>query len=131
MPDGAQARARIEKRGPGVVAGMRVAQAVFERVDQSSCSWRTARRESGARLGDREIAGPAASILRCERVALNFLGRLSGVATLTARYVRAVEGTEPVSSNAQDNTRVARAREAAVRVGGGEGHRGGLYDGSL
>ena len=91
VPEGARARARIEQRAPGVVSGLGVAQAVFEHVDGSlrfeplapEGEWR----EPGVLA---RIAGAAASILAGERVALNFLGRLSGVATLTAHYVRAV-----------------------------------------
>ena len=133
VPEGAQARARIEQRGPGVIAGLGVAQSVFERVDPelvfvAHCpegKWR----ESGVIA---EIAGAAASILAGERVALNFLGRLSGVATLTARYVRAVEGTGARILDTRKTTPGLRELEkAAVRAGGGESHRSGLYDAIL
>ena len=116
-----------------MVAGLRVAQSVFERVDPglvfvAHCpegKWR----ESGAIA---EIAGAAASILAGERVALNFLGRLSGVATLTARYVRAVEGTGARILDTRKTTPGLRELEkAAVRAGGGVSHRSGLYDAIL
>ena len=78
------------------------------------------------------ITGAAASILAGERVALNFLGRLSGVATLTARYVQAVEGTGARILDTRKTTPGLRELEkAAVRAGGGVSHRNGLYDAIL
>ena len=133
VPEGAQARARINQKEPGVIAGLRVAQTVFERVDAelvfvAHCpegNWR----EAGAVA---EITGAAASILAAERVALNFLGRLSGVATLTARYVQAVEGTGARILDTRKTTPGLRELEKqAVRVGGGVSHRSGLYDAIL
>jgi nicotinate-nucleotide pyrophosphorylase (carboxylating) len=133
VPEGAEARARISQKEPGVVAGLRVAQRTFERVDPelvwvAHCpegKWR----EAGAIA---EITGSAASILAAERVALNFLGRLSGVATLTALYVRAVEGTGARILDTRKTTPGLRELEKeAVRRGGGVSHRGGLYDAIL
>jgi nicotinate-nucleotide pyrophosphorylase (carboxylating) len=133
VPEGAEARARISQKEPGVVAGLRVAQRAFERVDAelvfiSHCpegKWR----EGGAIA---EITGLAASILAAERVALNFLARLSGVATLTARYVRAVEGTGARILDTRKTTPGLRDLEkAAVRRGGGVSHRSGLFDAIL
>jgi nicotinate-nucleotide pyrophosphorylase (carboxylating) len=133
VPEGARARARIHQKEPGVVSGLGVARAVFEHVDPElefveHCPqglWR----EEGAVA---EISGSAASILAAERVALNFLGRLSGVATLTARYVRAVEGTGARILDTRKTTPGLRELEkAAVRAGGGVSHRGGLYDAIL
>ena len=133
VPEGARARARITQKEPGVVAGLRVAQGVFERVDPelvfvAHCpegKWR----EAGAIA---EIAGAAASILAAERVALNFLGRLSGVATLTARYVHAVEGTGARILDTRKTTPGLRELEKqAVRAGGGVNHRAGLFDAVL
>jgi nicotinate-nucleotide pyrophosphorylase (carboxylating) len=86
-------------------------------------------RESGAVA---EIRGSAASILTAERVALNFLGHLSGVATQTARYVRAVEGTGARILDTRKTMPGLRALEKdAVHRGGGANHRAGLYDGIL
>ena len=133
VPEGAQAHARIEQRAPGVVAGLGVAQAVFERLDGSldfrACAPEGEWREAGVLA---EISGAAASILAGERVALNFLGRLSGVATLTARYVQAVEGTGARILDTRKTTPGLRELEkAAVRAGGGVSHRSGLYDAIL
>ena len=133
VPEGAQAKARISQKAPGVIAGLRTAQAVFERADPEvvfvmHCpegKWR----EAGAVA---EISGAAASILTAERVALNFLGHLSGIATLTARYVRAVEGTGARILDTRKTTPGLRELEKdAVRRGGGVNHRTGLYDGIL
>jgi nicotinate-nucleotide pyrophosphorylase (carboxylating) len=133
VPEGAAARARIEQKEPGVPAGTEVARAVFEQVDPAL--WWSALcpegdwREGGATA---EIEGDAASILAAERVALNFLGRLSGIATLTARYVRAVEGTGVNILDTRKTTPGLRALEKeAVRAGGGVSHRSGLYDAIL
>jgi nicotinate-nucleotide pyrophosphorylase (carboxylating) len=133
VPPGARARARIEQRAPGVAAGLGVAQTVVERVDPH-VEWRSQAREGVWREPDSlaELAGDAAAILRAERVALNFLGRLSGVATLTARYVRAVEGTGVRILDTRKTTPGLRALEKeAVRVGGGMSHRSGLHDAIL
>ena len=79
-----------------------------------------------------EIAGAAAPILTGERTALNLLGRLSGVATLTREYVRAVEGTGAVILDTRKTTPGLRALEKrAVTAGGGTNHRHGLYDAIL
>jgi nicotinate-nucleotide pyrophosphorylase (carboxylating) len=129
----AGAHARIEQKQPGVVSGLRVAQAVFERVDPA-LSWAPRCAEGEWREGGpvAEIEGAAASILGAERVALNFLGRLSGVATLTATYVRAVEGTGARILDTRKTTPGLRALEKdAVRAGGGTSHRSGLYDAIL
>jgi len=78
------------------------------------------------------VAGPCAQILTAERVALNFLQRLCGIATLTAQYVRAVEGTQARILDTRKTTPGLRVLEkAAVRAGGGHNHRFALYDGVL
>ncbi len=133
VPPGATARARIEQKQPGVPAGLAVAQAVFGRVDPA-LRWKALCAEGESREGGAvaEIDGAAASILAGERVALNFLGRLSGVATLTARYVQAVEGTGVRILDTRKTTPGLRALEkAAVRAGGGTSHRSGLFDAIL
>jgi nicotinate-nucleotide pyrophosphorylase (carboxylating) len=133
VPADVRARARIEQKEPGVVAGLEMARAVFERVD-GALKW-TARCDEGEwREGGSvaEVEGTAASILAAERVALNFLGLLSGVATLTATYVRAVEGTGVRILDTRKTTPGLRTLEKeAVRAGGGTSHRSGLYDAIL
>ncbi|HEX8074071.1 MAG TPA: carboxylating nicotinate-nucleotide diphosphorylase [Thermoleophilaceae bacterium] len=133
VPPGALGRARIEQKAPGVLAGMRVAEAVFQRVDPD-LRWHAhaAEGEWRDRGAVAEVAGASASILRGERVALNFLGRLSGVATLTARFVRAVDGTGARILDTRKTTPGLRALEKqAVLAGGGRNHRAGLHDAML
>jgi nicotinate-nucleotide pyrophosphorylase (carboxylating) len=133
VPDGARARARIEQKAPGVPAGLQVAEKVFERVDPE-LRWRPHARDGEWSEGGllAEVAGRAASILAAERVALNFLGRLSGIATSTAGYVQAVQGTGARVLDTRKTTPGLRALEKeAVRAGGGVSHRDGLFDAIL
>ena len=133
VPEDARARARIVQKAPGVVFGLRVAEAVFRRVDPE-LRWHGHAPEGEWRDDGlvAEVAGSTAAILRGERVALNFLGRLSGVATLTARYVAAVEGTGARILDTRKTTPGLRALEKqAVAAGGGVNHRFGLFDAIL
>src|SRR5436305_13307785 len=133
VPADARARAVIEQKAPGVIAGLDVARAVFEAVD-GELRWEPRVAEGEWREGGpvAEIWGSAASILKGERVALNFLGRLSGIATLTARFVRAVEGTGTQILDTRKTTPGLRELEKkAVVTGGGRNHRAGLHDAVL
>jgi nicotinate-nucleotide pyrophosphorylase (carboxylating) len=133
VPEDALARARIEQNAPGVIAGLPAAESVFRRVDPE-LRWHPHVAEGVWRDGGlvAEVAGSARSILAGERVALNFLGRLSGVATLTARYVRAIEGTGARILDTRKTTPGLRALEKqAVLAGGGHNHRAGLFDAML
>ena len=117
-----------------VLAGMDVAEAVFREVD-GRLIWETLIQD-GQKVGPNQsvakVRGSARSILTGERCALNFLQRLSGVATLTAEYVRAVAGTRTKILDTRKTTPGLRALERqAVRLGGGVNHRAGLYDGYL
>ena len=134
IPQERQGHAVLLTREPCVLAGMDLAEAVFREVD-GSLKWK-----SSAKDGDRlragqevaEIAGPARSILSGERCALNFLQRLSGIATRTAEFVQAVAGTKTKILDTRKTTPGLRALEKhAVRCGGGESHRMGLYDAVL
>lgn len=130
VPPGRAGRARIEAREAGVVAGLPVARAVFRERDPSVAFSPAVeegeRVEVGAVLA--RLEGPFEAILSAERVALNFLGRLSGVATATRRYVEAVPpGAKTVVLETRKTTPGLRAFERyAVRVGGGGAHRGDL-----
>lgn len=133
VPDGARARARIEQKAPGMIAGLELARTVFGRVDPD-LRWEALTSEGEWRDGGpvAEVQGAAAPLLAGERVALNLLGRLSGVATLTARYVGAVEGTGARILDTRKTTPGLRELEKrAVITGGGAAHRGGLYDAIL
>ena len=133
VPEGAKARARIVQKSPGVISGLDVAADVFRRVD-GSLQWR-ADTVDGSRGDARllaEVSGSARSILAAERVALNLLGRLSGVATLTAAYVAAVGDAPARILDTRKTTPGLRALEKrAVLAGGGHNHRFGLDDAVL
>lgn len=126
-----QAKAVIAARKAGVIAGVDAALAAFRLVDPSIKL--VVKNGDGARVekGDAVIAidGAAASILSAERVALNFLGHLSGVATATAALVDAAKGTSAQISCTRKTTPGLRAFEKhAVTCGGGRNHRFGLFD---
>ena len=134
VPGDARARARIVQKQSGVVFGL---AAVAETMRQCGAEdvdnlvvegqWRE---EVPAEV--QLASGPAAGLLAAERTALNFLGHLSGIATLTARYVEAVAGTGAVILDTRKTTPGLRALEkAAVAAGGGQNHRMGLYDAIL
>jgi nicotinate-nucleotide pyrophosphorylase (carboxylating) len=130
VPDDARARALIRQKAPGVIFGLDAAELVFgeldERLTLRRCTQEGVWRESGAVL---EIEGPARAILTGERTALNFIGRLSGVATLSARCVAAVANTRARILDTRKTTPGLRALEkAAVAAGGAVNHRSGLYD---
>ena len=134
VPAGAQARARIEQKQEGSIAGLEVTAAVFRRLDPA-LRWEAHAEEGTWGPAGRlvaEVAGRAAPILAGERVALNFLAHLSGVATLTARFVRAIEGTGAAILDTRKTTPGLRALEKrAVAVAGGRNHRAGLGDAVL
>jgi nicotinate-nucleotide pyrophosphorylase (carboxylating) len=133
VPENARARARIEQKAPGVVSGLNAAESVFRRLDPE-LRWHAHVQEGEWRESGlvAEVAGSALWILAGERVALNFLGRLSGVATLTARYVKAIEGTGARILDTRKTTPGLRALEKqAVLAGGGHNHRFGLFDAIL
>ena len=133
VPEDARARATVVQKAPGVVFGLEAAEEVFRQVDERLVVERRAPEGEWREGGDvLAVEGAAAGILAGERVALNLLGRLSGVATLTARYVEAVAGTGARILDTRKTTPGLRALEkAAVAAGGGENHRAGLHDALL
>lgn len=131
VPAGTVAQARIVAKAPGVIAGIEVAREVVCAVDRTVEI--TPRVEDGdsVEVGDlvMTLRGSARSLLSAERVTLNFLQRLSGVATLTREYVRRIEGTGARILDTRKTTPGMRLLEkAAVRAGGGTNHRIGLFD---
>lgn len=131
VPPEAQASAVMVAREPLVVCGLPLAQAVFREVSPEMKLAPAAM--DGQRLGAGQVLlnidGPARAVLTGERVALNFIQRLSGVATLTARFVKAVDGTSARILDTRKTTPGWRALEKyAVTCGGGVNHRMGLYD---
>jgi nicotinate-nucleotide pyrophosphorylase (carboxylating) len=131
VPEEKMSQAFIYAKADGVVAGLEVAREVFRRIDPSLELELVKSDGEGISYGDHvmEISGPARSILTAERTALNFLQRLSGIATQTAEYVSKVEGTKAQVLDTRKTTPGWRALEkGAVVAGGGTNHRMGLYD---
>ena len=134
VPEGEQTQASIIARQEGVIAGLEVAIATFRELDPQIAVQRMAKDGDAVQAGQvlARLSGSARSILSAERVAMNFLGHLSGIATLTARCVRAVEGTQARILDTRKTTPGLRSLEKeAVRLGGGQNHRFGLNDGVL
>jgi nicotinate-nucleotide pyrophosphorylase (carboxylating) len=132
----ARARATIIQKAPGVISGLAVAEAVFRRLDPGAVVERLGPegewREAGAPV--LRVEGSARALLTGERTALNFLGRLSGVATATARVVRAVAdagGAAKILDTRKTTPGLRRLEKRAVADGGGVNHRAGLYDAIL
>lgn len=134
IPSEARARARFVARDAGVLAGLEAVQTVVRMVDPNLALTELLTDGEVLEPGTvvAELAGPTRSILAAERVALNFLCHLSGVATLVAAYVEAIAGTRCVLRDTRKTTPGMRALEkSAVVAGGGANHRMGLYDGIL
>jgi nicotinate-nucleotide pyrophosphorylase (carboxylating) len=122
---------RLLAKAPGVVAGLEVVRAVFGLLDaRVRLVPRVADGEAvEARTVVADISGPGWAVLSGERVALNFLQRMSGIATLTRRFVEAARGTRAVILDTRKTAPGLRALDKwAVRLGGGQNHRMGLYD---
>lgn len=134
VPASQQARGTILTRETGVIAGLHVAAQTFHLFDPEISVKLLVEDGASVQVGQElvQLSGPARSLLSAERVALNFLGRLSGIATLTARCVSALEGTSTRILDTRKTTPGLRALEKeAVRLGGGQNHRFGLNDGVL
>jgi nicotinate-nucleotide pyrophosphorylase (carboxylating) len=135
VPPGTRARARIDQKEPGVLFGLEVTAAVFRRLD-ALVDWRP-RRPEGEWLDDppavvAEIEGDARALLTGERVALNFLQRLSGIATATSSCVALLRGSGAEVLDTRKTTPGLRELEKqAVAAGGGRNHRMGLDDAML
>jgi nicotinate-nucleotide pyrophosphorylase (carboxylating) len=129
VPPDLRASAELVARSPGVLAGLPLVQAVFRSLDDAMTLREL--KSDGARVSANEtvleIRGPARAMLSGERVALNFVQRLSGIATLTARFVDAVRGTNAKILDTRKTTPGLRVLERyAVRCGGGTNHRDDL-----
>ncbi|WP_284178139.1 carboxylating nicotinate-nucleotide diphosphorylase [Rhabdaerophilum sp. SD176] len=134
IPKGQQARLAMVARKPGIVAGMALAAEAFRQLDEKLVV--TFAVDDGAVLAPGQpvlsVTGDARAILAAERTALNFVGRLSGVATLTADYVRSIASTQASIVCTRKTTPGLRAFEKhAVACGGGRNHRFGLFDAIL
>ena len=135
IPAGTRATAVMLAKQPGVIAGLAIAEMAFHLIDPEAV-WE-AHLSDGARVGEGRIplatiTGDARALLTAERVALNFVQRLSGIATLTARYAALTIGTHARIADTRKTTPGLRMLEKyAVRAGGGFNHRLGLYDAVL
>jgi nicotinate-nucleotide pyrophosphorylase (carboxylating) len=135
VPADARCRAELLLEEPGVVCGVPVAVAVFEELDATVTV--EAQLEEGTAVSEipavlAVVEGSARAILTGERVALNLLGRMCGIASLTRRFAELTEGTPARILDTRKTTPGLRALEKyAVRCGGGTNHRAGLYDGIL
>ena len=134
IPASARARAVIAARESGVIAGSDLAIAAFRRLDQSIRFDTHVADGVSVSKGDVALAieGPARAILSAERTALNFMGRLSGIASLTARYVEKIKHTKArIVCTRKTTPGLSAFEKHAVRAGGGFNHRFGLDDAIL
>jgi len=131
VPANASLRGRIVAKENGVVAGLEIARQVMLSLDHNVEF--VAKVEDGTNVERRtvlaDLEGPARALLTGERTALNFLGRMSGIATLTRKFVDAVSGTNAVILDTRKTAPGLRMTDKlAVRLGGGQNHRTGLFD---
>ncbi len=131
---GSKCLAKIISKDSGILAGLNIAKEVFEQLDRSIRF--IPRMKNGHKLTKgaliAEVSGPASKVLSGERLALNFLQRLSGIATLSSLYKKELKGTKAVLLDTRKTTPLLRELEKeAVAVGGGTNHRMGLYDSIL
>jgi nicotinate-nucleotide pyrophosphorylase (carboxylating) len=134
VPEGARGRARIVQKAPGVVFGLAAVAETFRQRGVESVDNLVVEGQWREEVPAEVVlaVGLGRALLAAERTALNFLGHLSGVATLTARYVEAVAGTGAAILDTRKTTPGLRELEkAAVAAGGGRNHRMGLYDAIL
>ncbi len=134
IPADMTCRGKIVCKEDGVIAGLSVAARVFTMVDEGITF--DAKTKDGEKVQEDQIvariSGPARGMLTAERVALNFLQHLSGVATMTAKYVKAVDGTKTKILDTRKTTPGLRGLEKyATRIGGAVNHRMGLFDAVL
>ncbi|NDZ94647.1 carboxylating nicotinate-nucleotide diphosphorylase [Streptomyces sp. SID6673] len=136
VPDGARSDAAVVSRADGVIAGVPVVVAVFDEVIGAGAYEVTAAVPDGATVGPGDVVlrvhAPTGALLTAERTALNLVSHLSGIATATARWVAAVEGTDAKVRDSRKTLPGMRyLQKYAVRAGGGVNHRMGLGDAAL
>ena len=134
IPENALATAVMRAREPLVVAGIAVAEAAFRELSAEIQIEKVVNDDAHLKAGDAilKISGNARAILTAERVALNFVQRLSGIATLTAQFVDAISGTHAQILDTRKTTPgLRRLEKYAVTCGGGKNHRIGLFDMAL
>jgi nicotinate-nucleotide pyrophosphorylase (carboxylating) len=131
IPEDAKGKSKLLIKEPGILAGVEIARQVYRHIDSTLRFDAVMKDGSSAKPGDIAfyVSGSSRSILAGERLALNFMQRMSGIATATARMVKLIEGTGAKILDTRKTTPLLREIETtAVRMGGGENHRMGLYD---
>jgi len=131
IPKNAMGKARLIAKENGVIAGIRIAKMVYLSVDKDTKFKALIEDGDMLKTGDVifEVSGKSISILSAERLALNFMQRMSGVATMTKKYVDAIQGTSTTLLDTRKTTPLMRELEKeAVKLGGGDNHRMGLFD---
>ncbi|MDB5227645.1 MAG: nadC [Bacteroidota bacterium] len=126
-----QGVAKLLVKGEGILCGLRVAEAIFNKVDATLETSMHIKEGATVKYGDVpfHVSGNATSILTAERLVLNCMQRMSGIATMTGKYVDAIKGTKAKVIDTRKTTPNIRFLEKyAVTVGGGSNHRFGLYD---
>ena len=131
IPETAIGKAHLLVKESGILSGMKIASEIFSKVDSRIKFHPLMKDGDEIRVGDIvfEVEGPSISILTAERLALNFIQRMSGIATTTAVYVKELEGLDTRILDTRKTTPLLRELEKqAVRDGGGHNHRFGLFD---
>lgn len=131
IPANAIGKAQLIAKESGVLAGVRIAKMVYQAVDPNTEIKVFIEDGSEIKIGDLifEVCGKSISILSAERLALNFMQRMSGVATATRKYVNLIAGTPTTLLDTRKTTPLMRQLEKeSVKLGGGDNHRMGLYD---
>ena len=131
IPDNTINKGYIIAKESGILAGVELAQLIFSRIDERIKLEVHCKDGVAVAVGDKvmEMTGPSQSILKAERLVLNFMQRMSGIATLTNEYVKRCEGYPAKILDTRKTTPLFRYfQKWAVRIGGGENHRYGLYD---
>ena len=131
IPDDAMGRQRLLIKEEGILAGMRIAKEIFHRFDPTMQVEQTMHDGDHVRPGDVPmiVTGKVRSLLQTERLMLNVMQRMSGIATMTHEYVKRLEGTHTRVLDTRKTTPGMRMLEKeAVKIGGGVNHRIGLFD---
>jgi nicotinate-nucleotide pyrophosphorylase (carboxylating) len=131
VPVGALLKGKIVAKQPGVIAGIAVARGVLRQLDEAVAFETDLAEGTSVTIGTTvaQLQGNGRALLTGERTALNFLGRMSGIATLTRQFVDAVQGTRAVILDTRKTVPGLRSLDKlAVRLGGGDNHRIGLFD---
>ena len=130
VPEPRYAKVSIRSKDEGILAGIEIAEMVFLQVDDTLAIDKLMEDGDKVKEGDllMKISGNGGSLLKAERVALNFLGRMSGIASYTNQFVKAVDGKSIILDTRKTTPTFRGIEKYAVKIGGGSNHRMGLYD---